>query len=349
VSLALARVFGASATGAKGTRYTSWMTQTHASGFLRGLASILWACLLALGAAPGPAAAQGARTQLAGCLLSGNGYLRAKVQGSLDFSIDWRDAEMECDGSARPDGSGLRLSFAGPASDGRRVRLVFGVARATEGKDGGALPTNVTVIFEGEKRVFATRGDDKCTTDKLQQERVGALGGHARSYRAVGRGFCTGPASSLDGTSRIVLTSFDFAGSLNFDDSLLDLASFPKTDVVVKSAKGPQRFHVWIARAPREQEQGLMFVHDLPADKGMLFIENPPRQMRMWMKNTFVELDMLFIGSDGRIRTIVERTVPHSLETLGPAEPVAAVLEIKGGEAALRGLEAGDLVSWKTP
>jgi uncharacterized membrane protein (UPF0127 family) len=256
---------------------------------------------------------------------------------------------MECDGSARPDGSGLRLSFAGPASDGRRVRLVFGVARATEGQDGGALPTNVTVIFEGEKRVFATRGDDKCTTDKLQQERVGALGGHARSYRAVGRGFCTGPASSLDGASRIVLTSFDFAGSLNFDDSLLDLASFPKTDVVVKSAKGPQRFHVWVARAPREQEQGLMFVHDLPADKGMLFIQSPPRRMRMWMKNTFVELDMLFIGSDGRIRSIVQRTVPHSLETVGPVEPVAAVLEIKGGEAALRGLQAGDAVSWKTP
>jgi len=138
----------------------------------------------------------------------------------LNLDVDWRNAELECEGAARPDGSGIRLSFAGPLrSDGRRLRMVFGVARAAEGAPGSALPTNLTVIFEGETRLFATRGDDKCTVDKLEQERVGAVGGDVRSYRVVASGFCTEPANSLNDKERIVVSSFDFAGTAVFDDT----------------------------------------------------------------------------------------------------------------------------------
>lgn len=305
----------------------------------------LLTCALSLFPEP-QALAQGAAR---GCLISGNGYLRAKVQGALDLNLDWRNAEMQCDGSPRPDGTGVRLSFAGRSSDGRHLRLVFGIGKAREGSDGKDLPTNLTLIVEGEKRVFGTRGEDKCTTDSLQQERVGALGGHSRSYRAIARGFCTGPASSLDGKSRVVLTSFDFAGELSFDDTTIDLANLPKTKVVVTGAHGTQQFDTWIARKPQEQEQGLMFVNDLPADKAMIFIEKPPRVMRMWMKNTFVELDMLFVSASGKIAYIAEHATPHSLDTIGPDIPVAAVVEIKGGEASRRGLKVGDKVSWKLP
>jgi hypothetical protein len=152
-----------------------------------------------------------------GCLPSGNGYLRARIRGALTLDLDWQNAELECDGGVRPDGSGIRVAFAGPLrNDGRRLRLVFGV-RTTEGVGGRAIPTNLTVIFEGEQRLFATRGEDRCTVDELSQERVGALGGSARAYRVVARGFCTAPASALGGEERIVINSFDFAGFVTFE------------------------------------------------------------------------------------------------------------------------------------
>jgi hypothetical protein len=96
--------------------------------------------------------------------------------------------------------------------------MVFGVGQAKEGRPGRELPTNLTVIFEGEERLFATRGDSRCTVDKLDQERLGALGGPRRSYRIIASGFCTSPASTLSGDGRILMTRFDFAGNVIFDD-----------------------------------------------------------------------------------------------------------------------------------
>jgi hypothetical protein len=155
-----------------------------------------------------------------GCLASGDGYLRARIRGALQLDVSLHNAELECDGGPRPDGSGIRVSFAGPArSDGRRLRMVFGVARATEGVEGRELPTNLTVIFEGEQRMFATRGDDKCTVDKLNQERVGALGGPIRTYRVIARGFCIAPVMALNSEQTIVIDSFDFAGNITFEDA----------------------------------------------------------------------------------------------------------------------------------
>ena len=155
-----------------------------------------------------------------GCLASGDGYLRARIRGALVLDVSLRNAELECDGGPRPDGSGIRVSFAGPArSDGRRLRMVFGVARAKEGTLGRELPTNLTVIFEGEQRMFATRGDDKCTVDEFKQERVGALGGPVRTYRVIARGFCIAPVKALNSEQTILVNSFDFAGNITFEDA----------------------------------------------------------------------------------------------------------------------------------
>jgi len=155
-----------------------------------------------------------------GCLASGDGYLRARIRGALVLDVSLRNAELECDGGPRPDGSGIRVSFAGPArSDGRRLRMVFGVAKAKEGALGRELPTNLTVIFEGEQRMFATRGDDKCTVDEFKQERVGALGGPVRTYRVIARGFCIAPVKALNSEQTIVVNSFDFAGNVTFEDA----------------------------------------------------------------------------------------------------------------------------------
>src|SRR6185312_13545021 len=111
-----------------------------------------------------------------GCLARGDGYLRARIRGAMNLDVDLHNAELECDGGARPDGSGIRVSFAGPLrSDGRRLRMVFGIVGAREGSGGHALATNLTVIFEGENRLFTTQGQDRCTVDQLEQQRVGAL------------------------------------------------------------------------------------------------------------------------------------------------------------------------------
>jgi uncharacterized protein len=131
---------------------------------------------------------------------------------------------------------------------------------------------------------------------------------------------------------------------------LEDLSNFPRTTLEIlhgKSKKDPRVFTVWIADTPQRQEQGLMFVRDLPPSQGMLFPQAKPRTMSMWMKNTYIELDMVFIGEKGAIDQIIEHARPFSLETLSSAKPVAAVLEIRGGEAARLDLKVGDHVSWQ--
>src|SRR5947207_294507 len=162
-----------------------------------GLATALSGAASIAAARPAPAVPAPARGSK-GCLPGGNGYLRARIRGALNLDIDWHDPEIECEGGPRPDGSGLRVSFAGPRhADGRRLRLVFGVGSVHEGRTGRALPTNLTVIFEGEERVFATRGEDPSTVDELRQEWLGALSGPLRSSRLVASGFVTSPASKI--------------------------------------------------------------------------------------------------------------------------------------------------------
>jgi hypothetical protein len=158
-----------------------------------------------------------------GCFAVGDGYLRARVRGALTLDLDWNNAQMQCEGGPRPPGknyrNGIRVSIGGPErGDGRRIRMVFGIGGIGEGQGGEALRTNVTILFEGEKRVFATQGDDKCTVDKLTQQRVETLGADRAVYRVEARGFCLGPATSLSRGERVFLTSFDFAGRVEFGD-----------------------------------------------------------------------------------------------------------------------------------
>jgi hypothetical protein len=157
-----------------------------------------------------------------GCLPAGNGYLRARIRGALNADINWHNGEVECDGGPRPDGSGIRVSFAGPKrADGHRLRLVFGVDAAREGRGGRDLPTNLTVIVEGAQRLYTTRGEDHCTVDSLNQQRLPAPAGKPRRYRVVARGFCVAPANTLNNAEHILVSSFDFAGSAVYGDDAI--------------------------------------------------------------------------------------------------------------------------------
>jgi uncharacterized protein len=100
-------------------------------------------------------------------------------------------------------------------------------------------------------------------------------------------------------------------------------------------------FHIELAARPAERERGLMYRQSLAADAGMLFDFGEDRPVSMWMKNTFIPLDMLFITRDGTIIAIAADTVPQSLDIISSGRPVRAVLEIKGGEAARQGIVPG--------
>ena len=125
-----------------------------------------------------------------------------------------------------------------------------------------------------------------------------------------------------------------------------DLDAFPSADLKISEGKKVKHdFKVWLADTPPRQAQGLMFVRSLPDLRGMLFAYPQPKPISMWMKNTYIPLDMVFIDDHGRIQQIVEQTTPHSLDLIRSNEPALAVLEIAGGEAKRLGLHAGQHVS----
>jgi uncharacterized protein len=135
------------------------------------------------------------------------------------------------------------------------------------------------------------------------------------------------------------------------DPPPMDLATYPQAalEIVQHAGDSVRRFHfdVWVADTPARSEQGLMFVRDLPADRGMVFPFEPARVVNFWMKNTYIELDLLFIAADGRVAKITSRAAPLRLDLLSSDVPVGAVLELRGGEAGLLGIKLGDQVSWR--
>lgn len=178
-------------------------------------AALLGIARLSPAAVAGGAKAPGTQAEVV-CLANGSGYFRARLRGALTADLDWRNAGLECEGGMRPDGHGIRVSFAGPlksAGARHRLRFIFGIEAAGAGRSGRELPANVTLILEGERRIFSTRGDSRCTIDDLRQEPLGQ-DGKQRDFRVAARGFCIGPAASLTGAERVLVSRFDFAGRI---------------------------------------------------------------------------------------------------------------------------------------
>jgi uncharacterized membrane protein (UPF0127 family) len=113
--------------------------------------------------------------------------------------------------------------------------------------------------------------------------------------------------------------------------------------LLIDGGQGQRSFTVEIARTARQQEQGLMFRQTMADDHGMLFAFDQNVPVAFWMKNTPMPLDLIFIGSDGRIRAI-RRGEPFSTDIISPAHPVQFVLELKAGTAQKAGVSEGDKV-----
>ena len=119
--------------------------------------------------------------------------------------------------------------------------------------------------------------------------------------------------------------------------------TYPKSELFIETAAGQRyRFDVELAETQEQHARGLMFRESMPIDAGMLFIYPDERPVAMWMQNTLIPLDMLFIAGDGRIAKIHERAKPLSTATIPSQHPVRAVLELNGGAAARFGIRAGD-------
>jgi uncharacterized membrane protein (UPF0127 family) len=113
----------------------------------------------------------------------------------------------------------------------------------------------------------------------------------------------------------------------------------------IVSRSGVHTFAVEVAVTDEERQQGLMFRRDLPEGRGMLFDFKQDQNVTMWMKNTYISLDMIFIRADGRIHRIAESTEPESTRVIAAGAPVRAVLEVIAGTAKKLGIRAGDRVA----
>lgn len=107
------------------------------------------------------------------------------------------------------------------------------------------------------------------------------------------------------------------------------------------------RFTVEVAATEAQQQHGMMFRTDVPANTGMVFPLNPARFASFWMKNTLVPLDLLFVRADGTLDRIAENAVPESLEPIASGGEVVAVLELAGGTSARLGITETAVVRWQ--
>jgi hypothetical protein len=146
------------------------------------------------------------------CLTSGDGYLRAKIAGAVHANLDWPNSGTRCEGESRDKPPGVRLSFQRAAGGKPNLLLVFGLSGVTQGQSAHEVKANLTVIVQGTSRIYGTLGDSRCTVDSLSQSPLSAAG----AYRIEARGFCTQPAHAVRGKGDVLVSTFEFAGLVNF-------------------------------------------------------------------------------------------------------------------------------------
>jgi uncharacterized membrane protein (UPF0127 family) len=126
------------------------------------------------------------------------------------------------------------------------------------------------------------------------------------------------------------------------------LSAFPQSLLAIRTSGGKVvNFKIWEADTPKREEQGMMFIREMDEHTGMLFMFPENKPVSMWMKNTYVSLDLLFLNAQGKIDYIAEKATPRSEAIIGPPTPEFAVLELKGGVCERFGIKVGDKVLHK--
>jgi len=146
------------------------------------------------------------------CLSSGDGYLHARLAGAIEKNIDWPNQGTRCEGESKSSPAGVRLSFQRQPDQGSHLLFVFGLTGVREGAPAREVGANLTLIVQGTDRIYGTLGDSRCTVDSLSQRRLGT----SRSYRLEARGFCTQPAHAVRGDDAVLVSTFDFAGLVDY-------------------------------------------------------------------------------------------------------------------------------------
>lgn len=146
--------------------------------------------------------------------------------------------------------------------------------------------------------------------------------------------------------TRLVVLLVLVCGAKALGDETLD--AFFETDVliIVAHRHACHRFDVYLAIRHEQQLRGLMHVRELPFDAGMLFVYEDDEFHAMWMKNTYIPLDIAFAKSDGTIVNIERDTEPLSLASIRSAEPVSYVLELNAGVTESLAIEPGSRLLW---
>jgi uncharacterized membrane protein (UPF0127 family) len=126
------------------------------------------------------------------------------------------------------------------------------------------------------------------------------------------------------------------------------LSAFPQSLLAIRTGAGKVvNFKIWEADTPKREEQGMMFIREMDEHTGMLFMFPENKPVQMWMKNTYVSLDLLFLNAQGKIDYIAAKATPRSEAIIGPPTPEYAVLELKGGACESFGIKVGDKVLHK--
>jgi hypothetical protein len=146
------------------------------------------------------------------CLASGDGYLRARVAGAINTTINWPNTGTRCQGESKSQPPGVRLSFQRAPGARPNLLFVFGLTGIREGQPAHETGVNLTVILQGTTRIFGTLGDSRCTVDSLTQKPLPAKG----TYRVEARGFCTQPAHAVRGDGDVLVSTFEFAGPVDY-------------------------------------------------------------------------------------------------------------------------------------
>lgn len=146
--------------------------------------------------------------------------------------------------------------------------------------------------------------------------------------------------------ARLLLACLCVFPATSIADEELDKAFEKDVLVIVANAPACYRFDIYLARNREQQRRGLMFVRHLAPWTGMLFVYPSEDIRSMWMKNTFIPLDMVFASRDGTVSSVARDTVPQSLKSISSTEPVSFVLELNAGATERLSIDVGSRLIW---